>query len=155
VAVFWRHILHMLLMLGSHFYICGRVHKFPAWPTLKGDRNETTLLFFNIISLYFNTIFTSVNQHFYAYGTFCRNYSGCRYATILIKTYIMYIPINTILIIVLLILVWNTCKSYCVADGYLESKDTCRKYLILMIQGSKWCGCSVYLLPKLRGSLEY
>ena len=41
--------------------IRGRVHKFPAWPTLKGDRNETTLLFFNIISLYFNTLFTSVN----------------------------------------------------------------------------------------------
>ena len=44
----------------------GRVHKFPAWPAWEGDRNETTLLFFNIISLYFNTLFTSVNLHLYA-----------------------------------------------------------------------------------------
>ena len=28
----------------------------------KVNRNKTTLLFFNIVSLYFNTLFTSVNQ---------------------------------------------------------------------------------------------
>ena len=44
-----------LLVLSS--YIRSRVQKFPAWPTFEGDRNKTTLLFFNIVSLYFNTLF--------------------------------------------------------------------------------------------------
>ena len=39
-------------------HLRGRVQKFPAWPTFQGDRNKTNLLFF---SLYFNTLFTSVN----------------------------------------------------------------------------------------------
>ena len=35
----------------------SRVQKFPAWPTFQGDRNKTNLLFFNIVSLFFNTLF--------------------------------------------------------------------------------------------------
>ena len=38
-------------------YIRSGVQKFPAWPTFYCDRNKTTLLFFNIVSLYFNTLF--------------------------------------------------------------------------------------------------
>ena len=37
--------------------IRSTVQKFPAWPTFQGDRNKTTLLFFNIVSIYFNTLF--------------------------------------------------------------------------------------------------
>ena len=37
--------------------IRSRVQQFPAWPTFQGDRNKTTLLFFNMVSLYFNTFF--------------------------------------------------------------------------------------------------
>ena len=37
--------------------IRSTVQKFPAWPTFWGDRNKTALLFFNIVSLYFNTLF--------------------------------------------------------------------------------------------------
>ena len=35
----------------------SRVQKFPAWPTFEGDRNKTTLLFFNVVSLHFDTLF--------------------------------------------------------------------------------------------------
>ena len=35
----------------------SRVQKFLAWPTFQGDRNKTTLPFFNLVSLYFNTLF--------------------------------------------------------------------------------------------------
>ena len=38
-------------------WVRSRVQKFPAWPTFYGDRNKTNLLFFNIVSLYFNTLF--------------------------------------------------------------------------------------------------
>ena len=47
--------LHFLFNLPPLLPI--RVQMFPAWPTFKGDRNKTTLLFFNIVSLYFNTLF--------------------------------------------------------------------------------------------------
>ena len=35
----------------------SRVQKFLAWPTFYGDGNKTTLLFFNIVSIYFNALF--------------------------------------------------------------------------------------------------
>ena len=46
---FLPHILVALLR--------SRVQKFPACPAFQGDRNKTTLLFFNIVSLYFNMLF--------------------------------------------------------------------------------------------------
>ena len=43
--------------LYRHLKLRSWVQRFPAWPTFEGDRNKTTLLFFNIVSLYFNTLF--------------------------------------------------------------------------------------------------
>ena len=50
---------HTLLSIKviTPMHVRSRVQKFPAWPTFLGDRNKTTLLFFNIVSLYFNTPF--------------------------------------------------------------------------------------------------
>ena len=49
------------MVAGNHSTadnVRSRVQKFPAWPTFRGNRNKTTLLFFNIVSLYFNTLFS-------------------------------------------------------------------------------------------------
>jgi hypothetical protein len=63
IGLFWylkhqllavRHVSCWLSLLGTA-HVRGWVQKFPVWPTFKGDRNKTTLLFFNIVSLYFNT----------------------------------------------------------------------------------------------------
>ena len=48
---------NMYLVINKRITITLWGPNFPAWLTFKAERNKTTLLFFNIVSLYFNTLF--------------------------------------------------------------------------------------------------